>query len=55
MEDVVVNVDRQFLLTPDRDRGKVRASDDGLPVLNFDREVANADLLAAIAEERANR
>lgn len=44
-----------LLLVPDREHGKVRDSDDGLPVLDFEREVSNAEVLAAIDEERATR
>lgn len=44
-----------LLLTPDRDAGAVRRSDDGLPVLDLGRPVSNDEVLAAIDEDRAAR
>jgi bifunctional DNA-binding transcriptional regulator/antitoxin component of YhaV-PrlF toxin-antitoxin module len=44
-----------LLLTPDRDAGAVHTSDDGLPVLDLDEPVSNAQVLAAIDEDRAAR
>lgn len=44
-----------LLLTPDRHAGAVRTSDDGLPVLDLDEPVSNAQVLAAIDEDRAAR
>lgn len=44
-----------LLLIPDRDAGAVRTSSDGLPVLDLDRPVSNATVLAAIDEDRTAR
>lgn len=52
---VVRRVPEGLLLIPDRDPGAVRTSDDGLPVLDLDRPVSNAEVLAAIDEDRAAR
>lgn len=44
-----------LVLTPERNSGTVRTSDDGLPVLELDQPLSNADVLAAIDQERATR
>lgn len=44
-----------LLLAPDRDGGAVRTGDDGLPVLDLDQPVSNAEVLAAIDQDRAAR
>ena len=44
-----------LLLTPAEDSGTVTAGPDGLPVLTLGRRVTNAEVLAAIDRERADR
>lgn len=44
-----------LLLIPDRDAGAVRTANDGLPVLDLGEPVSNAQVLAAIDEDRADR
>lgn len=43
------------LLSPVRERGAVRLADDGLPVLDLDRPVTNAEVLAGLDEGRRDR
>lgn len=52
---VVRRTPEGLLLVPDRDAGVVRTSDDGLPVLDLSRPVSNAEVLAAVDEDRGGR
>lgn len=52
---VVRRTPEGLVLTPDRDSGTVRTSDDGLPVLEFGQPVSNKEVLAGIERERASR
>jgi len=44
-----------LLLSPITGQGSLRIADDGLPVLDLDRPVTNAEVLAAIDDERRDR
>ncbi|HUQ64234.1 MAG TPA: hypothetical protein VM121_10810 [Acidimicrobiales bacterium] len=44
-----------LLVQPATGAGTVRIADDGLPVLELDRVVSNAEVLAAIDAERSER
>lgn len=44
-----------LLITAAPQEGKVATGPDGLPVLDLDRTVTNADVLAAIDHERSSR
>lgn len=44
-----------LLLTAAEDAGTVSTGEDGLPVLTLGRKVTNAEVLAAIDRERADR
>jgi bifunctional DNA-binding transcriptional regulator/antitoxin component of YhaV-PrlF toxin-antitoxin module len=44
-----------LLLSPVTGHGSVRIAEDGLPVLDLDRPVTNAEVLAGIEDERRNR
>lgn len=44
-----------LLVQPATGAGTVRIADDGLPVLQLDRVVSNAEVLAAIDAERGER
>lgn len=44
-----------LLLSPTIGQGSVRTAADGLPVLELDRPVTNAEVLAAIDEDRTAR
>lgn len=44
-----------LLVTPATGTGTVRIAEDGLPVLDLDRVVTNAEVLAALDAERTHR
>ena len=44
-----------LLLRPLTGAGTVRVAKDGLPVLDLDRRVTNAEVLAALDEQRSSR